>query len=111
MQPAHVSMWLRLDTAPKKVMALGVYRENGRAGHLALSAMVMSFVSNCLIPTFFGVSTSVLPAIGQAYLANQHGAVRVNEAIFRSALVPLTSSPGLLYITGIILLGGRPLTP
>lgn len=92
-------------------MALGVYLANGRAAHLALLALVMSVVSNCLIPTFFGVSTIVLPAIGQAYLAGQRGAVRVNEAIFRSALVPLFSSPGLLYIMDTILLGGRPLTP
>ena len=46
-------------------MALGVYLANGRAGHLVLLAMVMSVVSNCLILTFLGVSTLVLPAIGQ----------------------------------------------
>ncbi len=68
--------------------------------------MVLSVAGNCLILTFFGVSTIVSPAIGQAYLAGQQGAVGVNEAIFGSALVPLISGPGLLlYLVGTILLG------
>jgi hypothetical protein len=88
------------------VIALAAYLANGRAGRLALVAMVLSVAGNCLILTFFGVSTIVSPVIGQAYLEGQQGVVGVNEAIFSSALVPLISGPGLLlYLVSNILIG------
>ena len=85
---------------------LAAYLANCRAGPLALVAMVMSVVGNCLILAIFGFSTIVSPVIGRLYLEGQQGVMEVNDAIFGSALVPLVSGPGLLlYLVGNILLG------
>jgi hypothetical protein len=88
------------------VMALGAYLANGRGGHLALTAMVMSVAGNALNLTIFGFSTIISPVVGQLYLQGQPGVMEVNEAIFSSAAFLILSGPGmLLYLVGNILLG------
>jgi type IV secretory pathway VirB2 component (pilin) len=88
------------------VIALGAYLANGRAGSLALTAMVMGVVGNALNLTIFGFSTIISPVIGQLYLEDQPGVMEVNEAIFSSAAFLILSGPGmLLYLVGNILLG------
>ena len=88
------------------VIALAAYLANGRAGRLALVAMVMSVAGNCLILTIFGFSTIVSPVIGELYLAGQQDAMKVNEAIFGSTAFALLAVPGLLlYLGGAILSG------
>lgn len=88
------------------VIALATYLANGRAGRLALVAMVMSVAGNCLVLTIFGFSTIVSPVIGELYLAGQQDAMKVNEAIFGSTAFTLLAVPGLLlYLVGAILFG------
>jgi hypothetical protein len=88
------------------VVALGAYLANGRAGRLALTAMVMSVAGNALNLTIFGFSTIISPVIGQLYLEGQQGVMEVNEAIFSSTAFLILSGPGmLLYLVGNILLG------
>jgi hypothetical protein len=88
------------------VIALGAYLANGRAGRLALTAMVMSVAGNALNMTIFGFSTIISPVIGQLYLEGQPGVMEVNEASFSSAAFLILSGPGmLLYLVGNILLG------
>lgn len=88
------------------VIALTAYLASGRAGALALVAMVMSVAGNCLILTIFGFSTIVSPVIGESYLAGQQEAMKVNEAIFGSTAFALLAVPGLLlYLAGAILFG------
>ncbi len=88
------------------VIALAAYLANSRVGRLALLAMVLSVVGNCLILTLFGFSTIVSPVIGKLYLAGQPGAMEVNEAIFSTTAILIISVPGLvLYLVGAILLG------
>src|ERR671916_610583 len=88
------------------VIALAAYLANGRAGRLALVAMVLSVAGNCLILTIFGFSTIVSPVIGQLYLEGQPGAMAVNEAILSSSAFAILVVPGLLfYLLGAILFG------
>jgi type IV secretory pathway VirB2 component (pilin) len=88
------------------VVALGAYLANGRAGRLALTAMVMGVAGNALNLTIFGFSTIISPVIGRLYLEGQPGVMEVNEAIFSSAAFLILSGPGmLLYLVGNILLG------
>jgi hypothetical protein len=88
------------------VIALAAYLADGRAGRLALVAMVLSVAGNCLILTIFGFSTIVSPEIGRLYLAGQREAMQVNEAIFGSTAFSLLAVSGLvLYLVGAILMG------
>ena len=88
------------------VIALAAYLANGRAGRLALLAMVLSVAGNCLILTIFGFSTIISPVIGRLYLEGQPGAMEVNEAIFSSPAFVFLVVPGLLFfLVGSILLG------
>ena len=88
------------------VVALAAYLANGRAGRLALLAMVLSVAGNCLILTIFGFSTIISPVIGRLYLEGQPGAMEVNEAILSSTAFIFVVFPGLLFfLVGTILFG------
>jgi hypothetical protein len=88
------------------LIALAAYLANGRTGRLALLAMVLSVVGNCLILTIFGFSTIISPVIGRLYLEGRPGAMEVNEAIFTSPAFVFLVIPGLLFfLVGTILFG------
>lgn len=84
-------------------IALGAYLANGRTGRLALFAMVSSVAGHALILTIFGFSAFASPAIGEAYLAGQHQAVEINQAILGVPLMVTALLGGLLYTVGTIL--------
>ena len=87
-------------------IALAAYLANGRAGRLALLAMVLSVAGNCLILTIFGFSTLVSPVIGRLYLEGQPGVMEVNEAILSSPAFIFVVFPGLLlFLVGSVLFG------
>ena len=86
-------------------IALAAYLVDGRAGRLALFAMVTGVAGNALILTIFGFSTFASPAIGHAYLEGQHQAVEINQAILGLPLIATALTGGLLYTTSTILFG------
>lgn len=86
-------------------IALMACLANGRAGRLALVAMVLSVTGHALILTIFGFSTFASPAIGRAYLAGQQSAVEINDAILGVPLVVTALTGGLTYSAGTILFG------
>src|SRR5918996_489087 len=81
------------------------YLVGGRAGRLALFALLSSVAGNALILTIFGMSTFATPAVGRAYLAGQQGVVEVNQDILGVLLVVTALLGGLLYSVGTILFG------
>ena len=86
-------------------VALSAYLVGGRAGRLALFALLSSVAGNALILTIFGMSTFATPAVGRAYLAGQQGVVEVNQDILGVPLVVTALLGGLLYSVGTILFG------
>jgi hypothetical protein len=68
-------------------VALSACLIGGRAGGLALFALLSSVAGNALILTIFGMSTFATPAIGRVYLAGQQGVVEVNQDILSVPLV------------------------
>lgn len=86
-------------------IALAASLVGGRAGRLALFAMVTGVAGNALILTIFGFSTFVSPAIGHAYLAGEHQAVQINEAILGLPLILTALTGGLLYTASTVLFG------
>jgi uncharacterized membrane protein YeaQ/YmgE (transglycosylase-associated protein family) len=86
-------------------VALSAYLMGGRAGRLALFALLWSVAGNALILTIFGMSTFATPAIRRAYLAGQQGIVEVNQDILGVPLVVTALLGSLLYSMGTILFG------
>ena len=72
---------------------------------MARFAMVSSVAGSALILTIFGMSTFASPAIGHSYLAGQHQAVEINQAILGTPLIVTALLGGLLYTVGTILFG------
>lgn len=86
-------------------VALGAYLASGRSERMGLFAMVSSVAGSALILTIFGMSTFASPAIGHSYLAGQHQAVEINQAILGTPLMITALAGGLLYTAGTILFG------
>ncbi|MDQ3375302.1 MAG: DUF4386 domain-containing protein [Actinomycetota bacterium] len=86
-------------------VALGLYLVGGRVERMARFAMVSSVAGSALILTIFGMSTFASPAIGHSYLAGQHQAVEINQAILGTPLIVTALLGGLLYTVGTILFG------
>ena len=86
-------------------ISLGAYLSGSRSGRLGLLAMVAGVAGSALILTIFGFATFVSPAIGNAYLAGQHQAEEINQAILGLPLILTALSGGLLYTASTILFG------
>lgn len=86
-------------------IALMAYLMDGSTGSLALIAMILSVAGHALILTIFGFSTFVSPAIGQAYLTGEQGAVEINNLILGAPLIITALLGGLFYTVGAILFG------
>jgi hypothetical protein len=84
-------------------IALFAYLANTRVGRLASWAMVLNILGLCLLLSFLGVVTYVIPVIGQAYLSGQQNAIQIADAFFGGTTITVVSLASLLYFVGFIL--------
>lgn len=84
------------------VIALGAHLANGRAGRLALTAMVATVVGQALGLVVGGISAYAIPAIGRAYLA---GTPEVMAIEFPAAMTAVFMLALLFMLLGNALLG------
>lgn len=88
------------------VLALFAYLATNGARGLALGAMVLSIGGIALALSAFGVTTYVLPALGQAYLmGHQENPITMTGVIFGGPLQTAYILLFLLYSAGFILFG------
>jgi hypothetical protein len=85
--------------------ALGSYLANGRAGRLALVAMVITVTGSALFLPAMGVSTFAAPEQGQAYLAGIEGIPEMPTSFADIAFAVTSLLVVLLLFVGNVLLG------
>lgn len=87
------------------VIALTAYLANTRARRWAVAAMILSILGIAPVMSALGITTYVLPVIGQAYLNGQQDVLFIVDAIFDSPLREIFVFVFLLYSAGFILFG------
>lgn len=85
--------------------ALGAYLVNGRAGRLALVAMVITVFGTALFLMPMGVSTFAAPEEGQAYLAGIQGLPEMPTSFADSVMMATSLLVVVLLFVGNVLLG------